>query len=129
MLLLINSKLQCLRPKLNTLKDKLIGYIPVGLCFWLNQVFYLAATTELGKGITKATDNIVDEIVAVYCGSLFYALLIVNIIVLAFSKNDKVTGIAKKTIIFIVVAFLAGKYIQADKLNTTMDTVTDWLTN
>lgn len=124
----ISSQLQCLKPKLDTLKDKLISYVPVGLCFWLNQVFYLAATTELGKGITKATDNVVDEIVAVYCGSLFYALLLINVLVLAFCKNDKVTGIAKKTIIFLVVAFLVGKYIQADKLDSTMDTMTDWLT-
>lgn len=128
MTLPISSHVQCLKPKLISLKEKLISYIPVGLCFWMNQVFYLAATTELGKGITKATDSVVNEIVEVYCGSLFYALLFINLLVLGLSKNDKVTGIAKKTIIFLVVAFLAGKYIQADKLDTTMDTMTDWLT-
>lgn len=129
-----------LKPKINQITDwvsdkwqaaksKASSWIPVGLSFYLNGLFYIAATTELGKGITKASDSIVDEIVAVYCGSLFYFLLIINVLVLAFSKNDKVTGIARKTLIFIVVAFLVCKYIEADKLDSTMTTVSGWLTN
>lgn len=119
---------------LNKAKAKLsLVFTTWGTCIATQRSFHAATTqTEIGAGIDTAATNFVSEIAAVYCGSLFFLLLVINALTLLLSKNEKVTGVAKKTLIGVIVAYIVLKLAQvgwSGKLGTTVDTMSGWITN
>lgn len=110
-------------------KDKVARFFGLwGACIAAQGTYH---ATDIGNAIDSVSSNVLDEIARVYCGSLFFLLLGVNIVVLAFSKNDKVLGVAKRTIIFIIAAYFVLKLLQGGsggKIGTTVDTLTGWIT-
>lgn len=103
------------------------------IIFFFNALFttttFHAAQTNFGKGAVKASDNLLKELEAIYCGSLFFLLLGVNVVWLAVTKNEKVMGILKKTLIGLLVAYIVLKLLAGNStvITGTADTVTSWL--
>lgn len=123
-----------MRVKIKSFLIKAKNKITNALSLWIGciaaQKTFYAAETDLGKGIETASGKVLNEISSVYCGSIFYLLLGINVIVLAFSKNDKVLGIAKRTLIFIVLAYFVLKMIAGTgggKVGSTLTTMEGWL--
>lgn len=89
--------------------------------------YFASAETELGQGIETGSKKFVNEISAIYCGSIFMLLLIINVFYLALSKNEKGIGIAKKTLIGIVALYVILKLAGGSKIQNTMDTISGWV--
>ena len=50
-------------------------------------------------------DNLVTQLTDFYCGKAFWLLAVVNLVLLAFTKNDKKVELYKKSLIIICVVY------------------------
>lgn len=101
------------------------------MCFSFS--FFLASgpTTAVGQGINNASKNLVSEIASVYCGSLAFLFLVINGIVLAFCKNEKVLSVAKISMFAIPIVYVLLKMAVAGTggaLGKTMENLSTWAT-
>ena len=79
--------------------------------------------TELGHAVSKGTWAIVEEIAHVYCGSLFLLFLAIDVLVLAFSKNEKAISIAKGSLVAILVCYVVFRLILNGTIASTVNQV------
>ena len=84
--------------------------------------------TITGK-FTTAAGKLLSDLEKIYCGSVAWLLLVINILVLAFSKDDKVIGIAKRSLATIVIAYIAIKILakaNGGVIGNAIDTMAGW---
>lgn len=113
-------------------RKKLNKCLSNAFAFLLTKSTFLAtvtAQTDLGQNAIDTSQNLLNEITAVYCNSLGWLLLAISLITLTFSKNDKVLGFAKKglygsIIVYIILIILNGG--PANVIANTVDTVSSW---
>lgn len=109
-------------------KEEIIGMFSLwGACIASQGTYH---ATAVGDAIDTASTSLLNEISRVYCGSLFFLLLGINIVVLAFSKNDKVLAVGKRTIIFIIAAYFILKILgngNGGVIGSTMTEIEGWL--
>lgn len=113
-------------------RKKLNKCLSNAFAFLLTKGTFLAtvtAQTDLGQNAIDTSQNLLNEITAVYCNSLGWLLLAISLITLTFSKNDKVLGFAKKglygsIIVYIILIILNGG--PANVIANTVDTVSSW---
>ncbi len=111
-------------------KDKVARILGLWSACIATQGTYYAGNTAVGDAIDTASNNLLSEISRVYCGSLFFLLLGINIVILVFSKNDKVLAVGKRTIIFILAAYFVLKILGQGNggiIGSTMDEMQGWL--
>ena len=113
---------------ISKLKKGILGFFSLwGTCIATQGTYH---ATSVGDAIDSASTSLLSEISRVYCGSLFFLLLGVNVVVLAFSKNDKVLAVAKRTIIFIIAAYFILKILgkgSGGVIGSTMTDIEGWL--
>lgn len=86
--------------------------------------------TTVGQGIKAASTNLVNEIASVYCGSLAWLLLAVDVLILACSKNEKVITVSKTALAFIIVAYVVLKILSNGNggvIGSTADKLNEWI--
>ncbi len=66
----------------------------------------MASGTALETSLQSGTNSIFKMLMDLYTGSLFWLFGIINLLVLAFVHNDKVTGPAKRSLFIMVVAYI-----------------------
>lgn len=86
--------------------------------------------TTLGGNLVNAGNNAIQEIAAVYCGSLCWVLAGIDVIVMAFTKNEKLLTAERIALIAIIVAYIVLKILSSGNggvIGTTADEITGWL--
>lgn len=86
--------------------------------------------TTLGGNLVNAGNNVVMEIAAVYCGSLVWVLLGIDIIVMACTKNEKILAASRIALGVLLVAYIVLKILSAGNggvIGTTADEITGWI--
>ena len=86
------------------------------------------ACNGLATQAENGVNGIIDTVRHIYQGSVFWLLAIVNVAILLISKNDKVLGAAKKTMIGLV-AFYIILAIPLDNFKTFINGITGFFTN
>lgn len=97
---------------------------------WLSLNTFIASNTAVGQGVENASKNLLDELEAIYCGSLAWLLFAVNLVWLCLTKNEKVMAVLKKTLIGIIVAYIAIKILAKgnnNSLDRTVNSITNWI--
>lgn len=122
---------QVKNPKLKTL---MLRAQTASLCFLASKGMYYAtsAETDLGQNIETTSGKFLNELAAVYCNSLCWLILGVNLCFLFFSKNDKLIGFAKKAVIGCIAVYVILKILTSGDSNTitnTTDSITNWMSN
>lgn len=115
-------------------KNKIAKCTSVITAFMLSTCYFMAssisAETDLGKNLENTGKKFLNEFAAVYCNSVGWLLLGVNICILLFSKNDKLVGFAKKAAIGVFILYIILKILIATNagiIGTTANTVTTWV--
>ena len=91
--------------------------------------FYATPTTAFGRGIDNFFSNLLKEIAAIYCGSLWLVLLAINLVWLGWCKNERVIPVLKKSLIIIIVVYIALRVLTGNSgiLTNTANTVESWI--
>lgn len=84
---------------------------------------YFYASTALGTSIETGSKGLIDEIANIYCGSLCFLLIAIDVVLLFISKDDKVIAMGKRALLFLVVAYIILKLIQNDVIKNTVEAV------
>ena len=99
-----------MKQKLKQSINKMIKVLTCGVTILVSKFCFYAdvptAQTDLGTNIMSFGSNLLNEIAAVYCGSLCWLAFAIEILVLVFSHNDKALGFAKKALIGCIVVFI-----------------------
>lgn len=111
-----------------TIAELLIIICAYSLCI---VTMFAAPTTTLGGNLNTGAYNLIKEIESIYCGSVAWLLLAINILVLAFSKDEKKIGFAKRALAVVVVAYAVIKILASTTgggaIGSTVDEMTDWV--
>ena len=115
-------------------RKKIAKCVSVVTAFMLSTCCFIAssisAETDLGKNLENTGQKFLNEFAAIYCNSVGWLLLGVNICILLFSKNDKLVGFAKKAAVVVFVLYVLLKILVASNagiIGTTANTVTTWV--
>lgn len=98
-------------------------YAAFMLCVYgFGNVYATSAGSTMNSLFDKAgqlSDNIVNGLTDLYCNKLFPLLFVVNLVLLAFTKDERKLGIEKKSLITICVIFVLIKVV--DVIVATMN--------
>lgn len=98
--------------------------------FILTKHSFYAAATELGRNIESTSGKLLSEIKAIYCGSLCWLLLAINICILFFSKDDKMISFSKKAIFGCIIAYAALQILvksSGGSIGSTINNISTWM--
>ena len=90
----------------------------------------LMHATQVGDAIETGAKGLLDEVARVYCGSLAWLLLAVELAIFLISKNDKAKQAAVISAVGTVVAFIVLKILSSTGggvIGGTVEEVTDWV--
>ncbi len=109
-----------------------IAEILIIICAYSLCIVTMFATTQttLGGNLETGASNLIQEVEAIYCGSVAWLLLAINVIILAFSKDEKKLGFAKRAIAVIIVAYIVVKILSSGgggSIGSTVDEMTEWV--
>ena len=97
------------------------------LCF--DSTGMLFADTGVGDAIDHGANELLNEFARVYCGSLAYLFLAIEVVIFLISKNDKAKQGAIVAAVGTVVAYVVLKVLSSSGggvIGQTMDEVTTW---
>ena len=98
-------------------------YAAFMLCVYgVGNAYATSASGSLNSLFTKAGDlsnNIVTQITDLYCNKLFPLLFVVNLVFIAFTKDERKMSVEKKALITICVVFVLIKVV--DVVTATMN--------
>ena len=69
---------------------------------------------DLAQKTNTGVMSFINTIADIYCNSVFFLLLLINVGILLISKNDKVVGASKKTLIGLIVFYILLKMFGTD---------------
>lgn len=104
----------------------MLGFI-VLLCFDGTNAMY---ATGVGDAINNGANEILQEVARVYCGSLAFLLLAIEVLIFLISKNDKAKQAAAIAAVGTVVAWIVLKVLSSANggvIGSTIETATDWV--
>ena len=104
-----------------------VALLVVGIC--ILQSVMMVADTSLGESVTNVSNNALDELNRVYCGSVFYLVLVLGAAGFLLLKNDKAKaacGIAAigSIVFFVIIKVAAAR--SGGAIGKTMEEVTEW---
>ena len=91
-----------------------------------NTFYASGPKTDIAVRVDRGAWAIVQEIASVYCGSLFLLFLAIDVLVLAFSKNEKAISIAKGSLVAILVCYVVFKLIENNSIKNSMEVIGNW---
>lgn len=92
---------------LKTTTTKLYCYISTAFLMACAGVSPIYGDTNIFDAGGNLADSLFNQIKDLYVGKLFPLLLVVNLVLLAFTKDDKKVALLKRTLITICVVFIA----------------------
>lgn len=102
---------------------------------WAHNVF-LAATSGGGdikivNNLAKTASNVYTAISTAYCNSICWLLFMVELLVFAFSKDEKKIALSKKCFIGCLIAYVLFKIIGTNGgvLSSSLDKISEWMGN
>ena len=95
---------------IKTTLSKLYAYFSIALAFTMCGITPAFASDDVFEVGNQITDNLITKISDFYCDKLFLLLLVVNLVLLAFTKNEKKTALYQKTLITIVVVYVVLQF-------------------
>lgn len=109
---------------------KMTGYVSMLVPCIATSRKYLATQTTLGGNLVNASDNIITEIAAVYCGSLCWVIMGIDVLAMCFTKDEKMLKIERIALLTAIVAYILLKILSSGNggsIGTTADELTEWL--
>ena len=92
-------------------------------------IMFHATETDVGTAINSGASHLLTEVEKVYCGSLAFLLMAIEIAVFLISKNDKAKQAALVSFIGCLVAFIVIKILASGNggiIGNTLDTMQGW---
>lgn len=86
--------------------------------------------TGVGDSLDRGANQLLQEIARVYCGSLAFLILGIEVVIFLISKNDKVKHAAIVAIGGTVIAYIVLKILSSSGggvIGQTMDEFTEWV--
>ena len=108
--------------------EKLTMAALTGQMVMQGMITQIACDDALSAQAHNGVIGIIETVRQIYQGSVFWLLALVNVAILLISKNDKVLGAAKKTMIGLV-AFYIILSIPLDTFTNFINGITGFFTN
>ncbi len=110
-------------------KNEIIAKAAVIPGFLFAQRMFLASELQLTQNATTTSSNLLSNLSNLYCKSLCWLLLVIDAVLLVFSKNDKLLAFAKWSLVGCIVVYIVFKMVGTNGgiLATTADSIADWM--
>ncbi len=97
--------------------------------FLFAQGMIRAGDLQLTTNAKTTVQNLLSNFSSLYCDSLCWLLVAIDLFLLFFSKNDKMLAFAKWSLVGCIVVYVVFKVIGTDGgvLGTTADSISDWM--
>lgn len=121
--------LKTIRYKVNDSFMKVAAYIVSASAVLASRGMYHATQTDIGTNINTTAGKFLTEFKEVYCGSLCWLLLGIQVAVIFFSKNDKLVAFAKKALIGCIVLYAVLQILtkaSGGAIGSTVTTISGW---
>lgn len=123
------KSLKTLRCKANDQFMKVAVYLVSALTVLTSRGMYHATQTDIGSNINTTAGNFLTEFKEVYCGSLCWLLLGIQVAILFFSKNDKLVAFAKRALVGCIVLYAVLQILtkaSGGAIGNTVTTISGW---
>lgn len=97
--------------------------------FIFAQSHFLASDLQLTENAKVTSSNLLSNLSHLYCDSLCWLLLAIDVILLFFSKNEKLLAFAKWSLVGCLVVYVVFKVMGSDGgiFAQTADSISTWM--